>query len=102
MGLCPCRDKLLVGQHDGLMEVGVTDEAVIHEEVLLSTTPQSCRRGTYEAPDTTEGTLVAYGEQSLGELRPTDPEDALLLCATWEHLVILPRPFEREGYLRVS
>ena len=35
LGLIACRDEVLVGQADGLMEVGMADEAIIDEEILL-------------------------------------------------------------------
>ena len=95
-------DELLVGQHNGLVEVGVTDEAIIDEEVLLSTTPQCCRWRADEATYATEVAFVAHGEQCLGELSPSYPEYTLLLCATREHLVILPCPLECEGYLWIG
>ena len=88
--LIACRDEVLVGQADGLMEVGMADEAVIDEEILLRSLLERSSGGTDEAAYRAEGTLVAHRNEGTGKLRSTDVDDALFERTCWEYLVVLP------------
>ena len=88
--LIACRDEVLVGQADGLMEVGMADEAVIDEEILLRSLLERSRGGTDEAAYRAEGALVAYRNEGTRKLRSTDVDDALFERTCWEYLVVLP------------
>ena len=88
--LIACRDEVLVGQADGLMEVGMADEAVVDEEILLRSLLERSRGGADEATYCAEGTLVAHRNEGTGKLRSTDVDDALFKRTCWEYLVVLP------------
>ena len=80
----------------------MTDEAIIDEEVLLCSALQRRRGCAYEASYRAEGTLVAHGDERLGELLPPDADDTLLERTGRERLVILPCTTEGEGDLRIG
>ena len=88
--LITSRDEVLVSQTDRLMEVGMADEAVIDEEILLRSLLERCSGGTDEAAYSAEGTLVAHRDKGTRKLCSTDVDDALLERTCWEYLVVLP------------
>ena len=94
--LIACRDEVLISQANGLMEVGMTDEAVIDEEILLRSLLERSSGSTDEATYCAEGTLVAHRNEGTRKLCSPDVDDALLERTCWEYLVVLPCTTQRE------